>query len=160
VGTSIDDLFDQYDRRCVSRRQLIEGLLVLATPAMGFAQSSNAKSVVLQGATINHVSILVSDLDRSAEFYEEVFGARIRSERSDQAQLALANKACHLTLNLNRERPGTIDHVALGVERFDAVRALAAVRQRKPGTRLETDPAGFYVYDPDGTRVQVVSTDQ
>lgn len=129
-------------------------------PASGLAQSNDATSPVLQGATINHVSILVSNLNRSTDFYAAVFGARIRSQRPDQVQLALANKACHLTLNLNQERPGTVDHVALGVEGFIADRAMAAVKQRRPSARREQDPAGFYVYDPDGTRLQVVSTEQ
>jgi catechol 2,3-dioxygenase-like lactoylglutathione lyase family enzyme len=153
--SNLNNVFNQYDAGKLTRRQLVQAILLLAA-GQAEAQTSSA----LQGATINHVSILVSDLNRSVDFYAQVFGARIRSQLPEQVQLALTNRACHLTLNLSRERVGAIDHVALGVEGFAAESAITAVNRLKPDAKIERDPAGFYIYDPDGIRVQVVSTDQ
>jgi hypothetical protein len=46
------------------------------------------------------------------------------------------------------------------VEGFASESAITAVKRLKPDAKIENDAAGFYIYDPDGTRVQVVSTDE
>ena len=76
---AITELVTQFERGRLTRRQLIQGLGALvatgATSMAGVAQSSGLKAT-----GIDHTSVLVSDLQRSADFYQRIFGLTPVSE--------------------------------------------------------------------------------
>ena len=80
---SWDAMMNLYDRGLLSRRDLMQGLLLLAAPAEGLAQSKASTPVVV-GHTVNHVQIMVRDLAASADFYEKLVGAK-KEPRSNPA---------------------------------------------------------------------------
>src|SRR5205085_2472678 len=84
MGHDLDRLMDQYDRGVISRRQLVKGVLLLATAFTGASASPVAAvpPVIAAARTINHLHVNVSDLKRSEEFYAAVLGATVR-ERGD-----------------------------------------------------------------------------
>jgi catechol 2,3-dioxygenase-like lactoylglutathione lyase family enzyme len=63
------------------------------------------------------------------------------------------------TLTLRNVAPfGVVDHVAYGVDRFDKAAVVEQLKQQGT-TPVDTQgPLGFYVADPDGYPVQIVST--
>jgi catechol 2,3-dioxygenase-like lactoylglutathione lyase family enzyme len=146
--TLIAELVRRFERGQLTRRQLIQGLAALAA---GAAVPAEAQEQSLQGVNIGHVSVLVSDLQKSVDFYK-TFGLTVTGEDK-------ANKIARMGLkgtlvSLREARPaGMIDHFAMNLENFNEARVTEALKARglSPSRDLET---GFHVKDPDGANVQ------
>ena len=67
----IDGMVKSYEQGRLSRRQLISALTALAILPSG-AVSSSTKTPVFQAKSLNHVSLAVSDIERSTDFYSRV----------------------------------------------------------------------------------------
>jgi catechol-2,3-dioxygenase len=70
----INRLLQRFENGSLSRRHLIQGLAMLATAGNAPAQ---AQTRGFQGAFISHVSLSVSDLRRSTEFYQKCSAWRL-----------------------------------------------------------------------------------
>ena len=153
METIIADLVNRFEVGGLTRRQLIQGLSMLmaasAVPAAGAAQTGE-----LHGAGIDHVSILVDDLQRSAAFYQRVFGITPLSEDKPNQILRLGMK--RTIVSLRHEGPaGVIDHFAITVENFN--RETVTQRLASHGlTPQQNVQFGFHIKDPDGVVVQIV----
>ena len=75
----ISSLVTRFERGALSRRELVQGLTVLAAAA-GAAPHAQAQDTAIKAAKIDHVSIQVNDLPRSIAFYQKMFGLTIVSE--------------------------------------------------------------------------------
>src|SRR6187455_1495479 len=75
----IGELVNRFERGGLTRRQLIEGLSALIAAA-GTSSIAAGQTTGLQATGINHTSVLVTDLQRSAEFYGRIFGLKTVSE--------------------------------------------------------------------------------
>lgn len=143
----ISDLVARFERGRLSRRELVQALAIIA--AGGTAQAAPLKS-----STINHTSVLVTDMSRSIDFYNRVFGLSVVNEDKPNriSRLGIGRK---VLVSLRVEPPaGTIDHFAIGVEGFDKEAVTRDLRAMglTPKENLEY---GFYVDDPDGAHVQI-----
>jgi len=144
----ITDLVNEYERGRLTRRELIQTLAMLA------AAGATASAAPLRSGSINHVSVLVTDMARSIEFYNRVFGLSVQNEDKANkiARLGIGGK---VLVSLRVEPPpGLIDHFAIGVEGFsrDAVTKELQTMGLTPRENLEF---GFHVKDPDGANVQI-----
>ena len=144
----ISDLVNEYERGRLTRRELIQTLAMLA------AAGATASAAPLRSGSINHVSVLVTDMARSMEFYNRVFGLSLQNEDKANkiARLGIGGK---VLVSLRVEPPpGLIDHFAIGVEGFnrDAVTKELQSMGLTPRENLEF---GFHVKDPDGANVQI-----
>ena len=153
METIIDDLVCRFQDGGLTRRQLVRGLSLLlaaaATPSAGAAQTGG-----LRGTGVDHVSILVSDLQRSATFYRNLFGMSVVSE--DKPNQILRLGANRTIVSLRHEgQPGTVDHFAIRVENFNRESATRELKQHGM-TPQENVQFGFYIKDPDGAIVQIV----
>ena len=138
----ISNLLERYEGGTLSRRDLVRGLAILAT-AEGTASATGFDST-----TLNHVSILVSDVPRSAAFYQRVFNLSVLDEDKKAPRILLRlGKDSHLTIR-RRNPAGTVDHFAIGVSPFN-----------KESEPQEGGDAGLHVKDPDGYTVQVVASE-
>jgi catechol 2,3-dioxygenase-like lactoylglutathione lyase family enzyme len=154
----ITDLVTRFERGGLTRRQLIQGLsaLVAAGAAVGPAAAQAPK---LQATTINHTSVLVTDLQRSADFYGKVFGLMPVSEDKENKILRLGTGGTGVNATLVSLRaqnpPGLIDHFAISVQGFNRDTATQMLKQHglTPANNIEF---GFHVKDPDGAVVQIV----
>lgn len=146
----ISSLLGRYESGTLSRRELIQGLTMLAV-ASG---TVSAAETDFAATTINHVSIQVSDIRRSAEFYMRAFGLPKRKAGNPDA-IRLGVGPSHLTLR--QEKPsGNVDHFCLGIDKFNHDSVVRDLKAR--GVTPEPDekgPQGFHVKDPDGFRVQL-----
>lgn len=158
----ISDLIDRYEKGRLSRRELVSGLSALAAAgAAGPALAEAAPPAVLKPTGIEHVSILVADLERSKAFYERVFGLVPVSVDEAYKIVRLAYREPgpdgrrRVIVSLRQEAPaGITDHWCLKLEGFNA----DAVTERLKGHGLTTQrnvEFGFYVRDPDGIVVQM-----
>jgi len=150
VEPVISDLLTSFERGALSRRELIGALALLAGAGAGAA----ASAATLKGASINHVSVLVTDMARSIEFYGRVFGLTLVNE--DKAnKIARLGAGGKVLVSLRVEPPpGLIDHFAIGVDGFNR-EAVTADLKGFGLTPAENIQFGFYVRDPDGAVVQI-----
>jgi catechol 2,3-dioxygenase-like lactoylglutathione lyase family enzyme len=144
----INDLVNDYERGRVTRRELIQTLALLA------AAGASASAAPLKSGSINHVSVLVSDMARSIDFYNRVFGLSVQNE--DKAnKIARLGSGGKVLVSLRVEPPpGLVDHFAIGVDGFnrEAVTKELQTMGLMPRENLEF---GFHVKDPDGAHVQI-----
>jgi catechol 2,3-dioxygenase-like lactoylglutathione lyase family enzyme len=130
----------------MSRRQLVQGLALLA------AGSSAAQAAGFQGNSVNHISLQVSNLQRSTDFYQRVFGCPV-NKRDGNNQLVFGKNF----LVLREGKPAAkVDHFAIGVDNFnkDSVSADLKARGATPIDQ-QGGGFGFHVLDPDGFPVQI-----
>src|SRR2546425_13120910 len=80
MKNTISKLLEAYEKGKMSRRTLIQGLAVLA------ARPTAAEAAGLQGNRVNHISLHVSNLQRSTDFYQRVFACTV-NKRDGNNQL-------------------------------------------------------------------------
>ncbi len=147
----ISDLVTRFERGALSRRELVSGLAMLAASG---AAAAAADDVDFKGATIDHVSIHATDLQRSIEFYQRMFGFKVVSQEPPREIVRLGNK--NVLVSLNHGGPaGIVDHFAIGIPAFNRVAVEAYLRQHG-ATPLQGDYAGLHIKDPDGINVQII----
>lgn len=166
----IETLVSQFERKEISRRQLIGALLAAAAATGG--KPAEAADTIFKGQQINHVTLGVSNLNRSREFYERVFGATVWHDGTKQGQgfydLGLGGKQSFISIS-EKLKPGVMNHMCVGVSNFDPDRDAAAVKKAFPDqnptpqkiSRVNGQPLvwpSFSVKDPDGLSVQVGDT--
>ncbi len=83
MDSRLDRLFDDYDRGRVSRR----GLLAALVPLIAAEPAKAAETLTVK--TVNHVSLNVTDIDKSREFYQSLFGAPVVSKQSNGINIAM-----------------------------------------------------------------------
>jgi catechol 2,3-dioxygenase-like lactoylglutathione lyase family enzyme len=152
VEPIISDLVERFERGGLSRRELIRGLSLLVASAAAAAESP----APIAAAGIDHVSVLVSDLERSKRFYQDLFGFTVLSEDKEHGILRLGGAGKKVLVSIRKEQPyGTVDHFGVRVEGFDKAAVTQNLRQR--GLRPDENwQYGFYVKDPDGVNVQML----
>ena len=109
---------------------------------------------------LDHVSVLITDVERSRRFYRDVLGlkeiAKPRTFDFVVVWFDLGNQHIHLLL---KDRPDVPSprHFALRVADVKAARTYF----REHGVRTEeTTPIPgadrFFIYDPDGNRIEII----
>jgi catechol 2,3-dioxygenase-like lactoylglutathione lyase family enzyme len=161
MSAEIDELVGMFEARRLSRRDLVAALagLVASTTAQAAAQSAPVAAVA-QGRTINHVSVAVADVEKSAVFYKALLGLKEVSRPGNGGiNLGLGNGFLGLYKLPN---PGTVNHFCIGVDDFDPdkmadrlkAQGIAATVDRNPANRTSGGDQ-LYFADPDKTRVQL-----
>jgi catechol 2,3-dioxygenase-like lactoylglutathione lyase family enzyme len=109
---------------------------------------------------IDHVSVIITDVERSRRFYGDLLGLKeINRPRTFDFMVLwfeLGNHQLHLLL---KDQPDTHSprHFALRVE--DAVAARRYFREQGVRTEETTPIPGadrFFIYDPDGNRIEIM----
>ena len=148
----ISNLVTRFEKGALTRRELIQGLAMLAA-ASGTAVAGLQDSG-LKGVKIDHVSIQVTNLQRSIDFYQKLFGFTVVSEDKKNEIVRLGITKTLVSLH-HKSPTGLVDHFAIGVDHFDKE---SATRQLKlhGASPAENVDAGFHVKDPEGLNVQIV----
>jgi catechol 2,3-dioxygenase-like lactoylglutathione lyase family enzyme len=146
----ISDLVTRFEKGSLSRRELVQGLAMLA--ASGTAAAAQ-EDIDFKDADIDHVSIHVADLQRSVDFYRKMFGFTVVSQDQAGGIVRLGNTK--VLVSINNGRPaGILDHFAIGIPRFNRDSATRYLTQHG-ATPLQGDYAGLHIKDPDGINVQI-----
>jgi len=152
----ISDLVSQFEQGRLTRRGLIQALAMLVTVERAVAADAPPPAAPpLPALGIDHVSVRVKDLQRSAEFYQSLYGLKPMGEDREHRILRLGQQK-RVIVSLRQDEPyGQIDHFGIKVENFkkdDATSVLTA-RGLKPQEDWEY---GYYVRDPDNAVVQML----
>src|SRR6267142_1517660 len=110
----ISDLVSRFEKGSLSRRDLVQGLALLAASGTGAAAQAE---IDFKAATIDHVSLHVADPQRSIDFYRRMFGFSVVSEDRAQGVIRLGNTRTLVSIN-HGSPAGVIDHFAIGVPRL------------------------------------------
>ena len=146
MNSTISRLLKTYEDGKLSRRELVQGLALLA------AASETASAAGFEGNGINHVSLYVSNLQRSSDYYQRTFGCKV-NKRDGNNQLVFGKG--FLVLREGKP-PGKVDHFAIGVDNFKKESVTADLKARGV-TPIDQQGGGFgfHVVDPDGYPVQI-----
>ena len=144
----ISDLVKCFESGGLTRRDLVRALALLTVGG------GTASAAGFHFNTINHVSALVSDMARSVEFYERIFGLSVVNEDKPNEIVRLG--VGKVLVSLHHKSPtGLVDHFAIGVEKFNKESAAQELKKRGASPEENLD-AGFHIKDPEGIRVQIV----
>lgn len=160
---TIERLLAGYEGGRITRRELVA---TLAAVALG-AREAGARpedgrrpdqGPPFRARSLNHTTLFVSDVERSVEFYQRIFGMPVQSRQANGVNLAAGSG--NQFLGLYEAGEGTdpaIHHVCIGVEGFEAERALDALARRgvEGRIRMRGETAELYFADPDGLTVQI-----
>src|SRR5437773_11999787 len=101
----------------ITRRQMLFSLPALAMAPRLFAQANNP---LIRVRGINHVTLQVSDLKRSVDFYQGLFGMPVISRQgTTTVNLRVGDGPQFLGLSSARSNAPNINHICLAVENFD-----------------------------------------
>lgn len=153
----LDQLLSCYDRREISRRELL-GALALIGVVGARGASRVGLGGVEQGRTLNHVSLGVTDLHRSTAFYDRLLRLPVRDRGTDYCEYRLENGFLGLYQDTTMRRG--LDHVAIGVDGYDAKRTLQDLRRAFPDATSELlNDDQVYIVEPDGARIQLCAVE-
>jgi catechol 2,3-dioxygenase-like lactoylglutathione lyase family enzyme len=150
----ISNLVSRFEEGRVSRRELIQALAALAMA--GGSASAAPQEAPFKSSRIDHISIQVTDLQRSIAFYQKIFGLSILGEDKPNAIVRMGTT--RIIVSLHHKPPtGIVDHFAIAIDAFNRESVTRALRQQGL-TAEENLDYGFYVRDPEGIPVQIVQT--
>ena len=149
----ICDIVARFEKGQLSRRQFVGTLAALAASGRAAAAPAQQAELDFRTATIDHMSIQVADMQRSAEFYQKMFGFKVISEDKPLGILRLGTTKTLVSLNTQRPA-GIVDHFAIGVPGFSK-EAAARYAMQHGATPLDDPYAGLHIKDPDGINVQI-----
>ena len=161
MNDEFERLITMYDGGHLNRRQLLLGLLglglgtgLISTPSDASA-TGDLRNPLFRARTINHVTIHSTDVRRSKAFYQSLTGLAVRAEDKDFCEFRLEHGFLGLYA-LEAGQRGGYDHFCLGIDDFDAPRALAALNSTMPEAQPSLESGDqVYLRDPDGVRVQL-----
>jgi catechol 2,3-dioxygenase-like lactoylglutathione lyase family enzyme len=149
----INDLIEQFDQGTLSRRRLIQGLTALAA-AGGAGRAAAQTTTPFTSTGIDHISIQVTNLAPSIEFYQSIFGLSILNQ--DEPNKIVRMGVDRVIVSLHEKPPtGIVDHFAISIANFDRDAVTRTLAERGLTAEQNLD-YGFYVRDPEGVPVQMV----
>ena len=158
MKAGLDRLLSTYENGQISRRELLTALtaVVLATPAAAEA-AAPAVGPVKQ---MNHVSIFVPDVQKSKQFYQDVFGLPLLTNQDPGVNLSTGAGFLGIYPGQGGATRGSINHMCFGVDNFDADGVLKTLTDRGLPARIRQrgDTKELYLTDPDGISVQLQDT--
>src|SRR5262245_10767465 len=111
----------------ISRRHLLLSLPAAMVAGRAFAQAVNSP-IRVRG--INHVTLSVSDVKRSVDFYQGLFGMPIISRQGMTTNLQIGAGPQFLGIASAGSSAPAINHLCLGVDDFNVDRITGILRQR------------------------------
>ena len=137
MSAAIEQLVKRYEGGGMTRRDLVLALsaLVMARPAGGAAAQQGAAPAPIRVRTMNHVTLSVSDVQRSVEFYQRVLGLPLVTTQGTERDwdapavpvLGIGDGPQFIAL-ARGDRPH-INHYCLGMEGFDAAEIVARLAE-------------------------------
>lgn len=159
MESRISSLLKRYETGGLTRRDLIQGLALLAAgTAAGSAAAQPVPAPIPWSPLIDHIQINSRDPQRAAEFYQKVMGLELLrvgpagpNRDCCPEETAFLGVGQRLILAIRRNEPyGSVHHWAMLAPGYTPDQFRAAIQER--GGDLE----GGYLPDPDGVLVQLM----
>jgi catechol 2,3-dioxygenase-like lactoylglutathione lyase family enzyme len=118
------------------------------------AASSTAQAALFRPSQLNHLTLNVSDLERSRAFYRKLFGGPQWTVSPAAESFDLGANLLGLYLN-PRGTPAGIDHFCIGLRDFNADTALSTLKQQSIDAQKAAN-SGIEFRDLDRIKVELV----
>jgi len=154
VENTISRLLAAYESGTVTRRQVIVAFTAL------IATATDTAAATLSGDALDHVSLLVSNLERSRAFYRDVLGLTAATGVRPDGSVRLNLPGSGYVTLRSAAPAGTVDHFCIKLKGFD--KELVTRQLKMQGIAPIDEPnftgtgAGFHIMDPDGLSVQLL----
>jgi catechol 2,3-dioxygenase-like lactoylglutathione lyase family enzyme len=163
---AVENLVTLFEKGTLNRQQLIQGLLAAMAPIsmVTHAHPDTSITSTFRGRSLNHVTLSVTDVERSREFYSRLLGGTIssRSIETDKganvesATLALPDSFIAL-FKLGEPK---VHHFCVGVDNFSIDAALEKLKSDFPESKpIVYRGEELYFRDPDGILGQISGMD-
>ena len=132
-------------------------LLALSATMSVAGLDGSAARPVIRTRRLNNVMIAVSDLERSAAFYERLFGAPVRQGEAVVFRVGVGPHFFALTAVTSGAKPGFLSY-GMTVEDFDAERVMRTLADHGgAGAQITRrgDTPELFVLDANGIKVQL-----
>jgi len=159
---SVENLVTLFENGTLNRQQLIQGLLAVIAPisTVAHAHADTSTTSTFPGRSLNHVTLSVTDVERSQEFYSRLLGGTMSCRATETDKGAKVESAtlylpdCFIALfKLGGPR---VHHFCVGVEDFSIDAALEKLKRDFPESKPTIDRGEeLYFRDPDGILGQV-----
>jgi catechol 2,3-dioxygenase-like lactoylglutathione lyase family enzyme len=163
---AVEHLVTLFENGTLNRQRLIQGLLAVMAPVsmVAPAHADTSTASTFRGRSLNHVTLSVTDVERSQEFYSRLLGGTVsyRSIETDKGatveNATLALPDCFIALfKLGEPR---VHHFCVGVEDFSIDAALVKLKSEFPESKPITYRGEeLYFRDPDGILGQISGMD-
>jgi len=152
MSHAVESLLTHYE----SGRLRLRDLVALLTALAAAPRTVGAQPAALKAATLNHASLIVSDLDRSVAFYQRTFGLPVKSTQQGGVNLAVGDAFLGIYQGGANAMPH-INHVCFGIRGFDPAATVAALEAQGHAAESRTRDGVTQVYtaDPDNLRIQL-----
>ena len=103
--------------------------LLLSLPGLALARRllAQGQAAPLGVRGLHQVTLAVSDLERSLDFYQALFGMSVQARQGGKILLRIGDGPHFLALTEAGSEPAHIDHFGLAVENFDVDRVVRAL---------------------------------
>jgi catechol 2,3-dioxygenase-like lactoylglutathione lyase family enzyme len=139
----------------MNRRELLRSLPALAVAPRLFAQTSKP---TIPAKALNQFTLLVSDVKRSIDFYQGLFGMPIQTRQGSTVLMRIGNGPQFMAIAPAGSNPPSIAPVVgISVENFNADRLSGILMQHGVTARITkrgSTPELFF-NDPDGLTIQL-----
>lgn len=163
---SVENLVTLFEKGTLSRQQLIQSLRAAMAPiSMGAHGHADTSAVsAFRGRSLNHVTLSVTDVERSQEFYSRLLGGTMscrsietgQGTKIESATLALEDGFIAL-FKLGEPK---VHHFCVGVENFSVDAALGKLKSDFPESKpIVYRGEELYFRDPDGILGQISGMD-
>ena len=168
MRSNLNHLKTASPQKFLSRRVFLNSLGALTLTPRMFASEPTSDAIPV--TAINHVMINVSDLARSLDWYQRLFGMSVVARQGETIILRVGNGPQFLKMASRANAKPEIVHFGLSVENFDPDRVVGILEAheitfaQKPApmkahVRIRDQQTGgtpeVYVGDPDGIVVQL-----
>ncbi len=165
----IEGLVRRYEGGGMTRRELVVALsaVMMARSAPAAAPAAQANAEPIPVTTLNHVTLTVSDVQRSVEFYQRVLGLPlVTTQGTERDWSAAAVPVLGIGdgpqfIAFGQGSTPSINHYCLGMEGFDAAEVVDRLAAHgitaRVRMRADSDPPAeeLMFNDPDGIAVQI-----
>ncbi len=148
----ISNMIKEFEQGKMTRRQLIQSLVVTVTAATAAGSSATAQPKGFKAVTVNHISYQVADYAKTRDFYVDLFGMKISHDDGKQCFLEFGD-----TFLIPRNHPSNtprIDHIAYTIDNWDRNAVEGELKRRGLQPKPDTENS-FHVEDPNGFDLQI-----
>ena len=152
----IVELIDQFEHGQISRRQLVQNLMLgmAAASAGAPAVAASAGRSGFKAVAVNHISYGSADYQRTRDFYADLLGMRVSEDTGEQCALSFGQTFIIARKSRQPDNAPYIDHLAYTIADWDRTAVEAELRRRGLEPKADTDDS-FLVKDPNGYMLQI-----
>lgn len=152
MNEELDGLLNQYERGLLTRRQF----LAASTALLAASSALAAPAPIGKIEQLNHITVFVPDVQKSVQFYQDMFGMTVLTEQKPGVNLAAGNGFLGIYPS-QQGAAASFNHICFGMRNFDADATLKQLKDRglQANIRMRGETKELYFNDPDNLRIQL-----